>query len=242
MLRKVFDTVVIRPVYWITEQLNWRLSLIGDGPVWYPDRITWMTTLEQHWPVVLEEFETFRRNLSKLPGIEDLNKTNNANSFGDGVWEMLYLHLNGQRNEQIVQYFPKTVALMESTVPELFTVVFSRLGGDRKGITPHRDGHCQSIICHLPIIIPEGECSINIEGKRYPWVVGKCFTFEASALHYVQKDSDAERVVVLIDTFRPVPRWLHGISRAIYMYTTRKANIPHIFDLHEQAIRKAWIH
>ncbi|WP_195763844.1 aspartyl/asparaginyl beta-hydroxylase domain-containing protein [Pseudoduganella rivuli] len=238
-MRKVFDAAVIVPLYRMTEILNWRLGKAGPGPIWYADRMQWMRALEENWPVVLDEFERFRARLDRLPDLEDLRTSNNVADFGGGSWGFLYLRLNGTGNAMLAPHFPRTLALLETHVPELFSVRFSLLGGDRKEITPHRDGHCQSIICHLPLIVPEGECSITIAGRRQPWTVGKCFAFDASALHSVQKESKEERLVVLIDTFRPVPFWLRGISRAVFRYTTRKAPVAQIMRQHDQAVGKA---
>lgn len=241
IVERIFETIVINPLYVITESLNRWLSKVGEGPIWYADRLPWMAELEKNSAVVLAEFEQYRANLSKLPDLEDLRTSNNVVDFGGGEWGFLYLRLNGQKNALLSEHFANTNALLEAHVPELFSIRFSLLGGDRKEITPHRDGHCQSLICHLPLIVPEGECSIIIDDIRQPWKEGKCFAFDASALHYVEKESDAERLVVLIDTFRPVPAWLKVISRAIFHYQVRNAPVKQILKQHDQALKDAQI-
>jgi aspartyl/asparaginyl beta-hydroxylase (cupin superfamily) len=239
MIKKLLDTLFYNPLYMVTQWLNWKYGKNGPGPVWYSDRMPWMKVLEAQWETVLAEFVSYRKTLTKLPDLEDLRTSNNQSDFGGGNWGFLYLMINNRKNEKLRQHFPKTFSLMEDNVPELFALRFSMLGGDRNEITPHRDGHSQSLIAHLALSVPEGECSITIDNKRQPWNEGKCFAFDASALHSVNKESEAERLVLLIDTFRPVPFWLHGPSRFVFRHMTRNAPVDQIFKLHDQAIKNA---
>ncbi|WP_445362248.1 aspartyl/asparaginyl beta-hydroxylase domain-containing protein [Microbulbifer sp. ANSA003] len=239
MIRQIFCILIINPLYIFTEMLNRKFGKVKLGPIWYAEDMPWMKVLEDNHNVVLEEFERYRATLSRLPDLEDLRTQNNKTDFGSGRWDMLYLRINNRKNEELSSHFPKTVKLLEENVPELFSIRFSLLGSNRKEITPHRDGHNQCVICHLPLIVPEGECSITINDIRQPWEEGKCFAFDASALHYVTKESDGERLVVLIDTFRPVPKWVKALSRFVFNYQVKNAPVEEIFQLHGQAISKA---
>ncbi|CAH9050285.1 hypothetical protein PSECIP111951_00161 [Pseudoalteromonas holothuriae] len=239
MINIILNVLIFNPLYIFTEFLNRKFSKVKSDYIWHAEDMPWMKELEANHKVVLNEFNRYRASLSRLPDLEDLRTSNNKANFGDGRWGMLYLRINNQKNDLLSTHFPETVKLLETHVPELFSIRFSLLGGNRKEITPHRDGHNQCIICHLPLVVPEGECSITINGVRQPWEEGKCFAFDASALHSVTKESDEERLVVLIDTFRPVPKWVRALSRFVFNYQVKNAPVKEIFELHDKALNDA---
>jgi aspartyl/asparaginyl beta-hydroxylase (cupin superfamily) len=238
MLKRVYETLVIGPLHYITEHLNWWFSNIGKGPIWHYVDLSWMKKLDAQWTTVLGEFEDFRRHLKNIPQVQDLRPDGKKDEVYQGDWGGLYLMIAGKKNDTLISYFPKTMKLLESSVPELQSIRLSLLGADRSEIKEHRDGHGHVIVCHLPLIIPEGESSIVVGGRRQPWQTGQSFTIYTSKRHYATKESEEERLVVLISFFRPVPRIIGYLSKFVIRYTLRSLPIDKMFELHEQAIKK----
>lgn len=224
--------------HYITERLNWRFSKIGEGPVWYADKLPWMAQLDQNRHIVLEEYQRFRDSVSNLPDVQQIRPDGTKDKVYQGRWSFIYLMIAGEKNQFMMSHFPKTMQLFEENVPELHGIRFSLLESDRKEIHQHRDGHGHTIVCHFPLIIPEGRCSVFVEGNEHPWQVGNSFTIDTSKQHYVQKESNEERLVVLISFFRPVPRIISTLSKFIMHRNFRFLPVEKMFGLHNEVLRK----
>jgi aspartyl/asparaginyl beta-hydroxylase (cupin superfamily) len=58
------------------------------------------------------------------------------------------------------------------------------------------------LICHLPLIVPEG-CGLRVGNETRPWVEGETLIFDDSIEHEAWNGSDRLRVVLLFDIWRP---------------------------------------
>ena len=58
------------------------------------------------------------------------------------------------------------------------------------------------LICHLPLITPDG-CSLRVGNETRPWVQGRTLVFDDTIEHEAWNTSDSLRVVMLFDIWRP---------------------------------------
>ena len=101
---------------------------------------------------------------------------------------------------------PKTMAAM-ANIPLTQTnnrspsVLFSLL---RPGA--HIPAHCgfvnTRLICHLPLIVPTG-CTFRVGNDVRPWVQGKVWLFDDTIEHEAWNESNAVRVILLFEVWRP---------------------------------------
>ena len=69
-------------------------------------------------------------------------------------------------------------------------------------ILPHRGVTNTRVVCHLPLVVPEG-CAITVGGERREWRVGEAIAFDDTYEHEAWNRGTATRVVLIIDVWNP---------------------------------------
>lgn len=87
---------------------------------------------------------------------------------------------------------------LEKRAPQ---VMFSKLAGGAD-IEPHVGLLNIRLVCHLPIIVPDG-CVFRVGGEDRQWHEGELLTFDDSILHEASNKGDRDRVVLIFEIWRP---------------------------------------
>jgi aspartyl/asparaginyl beta-hydroxylase (cupin superfamily) len=58
------------------------------------------------------------------------------------------------------------------------------------------------LVCHLPLIIPEG-CKFRVGNDVREWVPGKAWVFDDTIDHEAWNNSDKPRAVLIFDIWNP---------------------------------------
>ena len=121
-------------------------------------------------------------------------------------WSAFYLWRNGAPQEENIARCPKTAAALagaplatiEGRTP---SVLFSLL---RPGaaIPPHNGFVNTRLICHLPLIVPDG-CTFRVGNDIRDWKEGKAWVFDDTIEHEAWNRSTETRVILLFDVWRP---------------------------------------
>ena len=69
-------------------------------------------------------------------------------------------------------------------------------------IPPHVGVSNARLVCHLPLIVPEG-CWFRVGGERRDWRRGEAFVFDDTIEHEAMNPSDRLRVVFIFDVWHP---------------------------------------
>ena len=96
---------------------------------------------------------------------------------------------------------PETAAIVEQ-VPGMTTAGFSRLAPGTH-IRPHVGFTDELLRCHLGLIAPPGG-RLRVGDEVRAWEENKCLIFDDTLEHEAWNESDADRVVLLLD-FRKQP-------------------------------------
>jgi aspartyl/asparaginyl beta-hydroxylase (cupin superfamily) len=80
-------------------------------------------------------------------------------------------------------------------------VIFSMLKAGAH-IGAHTGMHNTRLVCHLPLIVPEG-CRFRVGNEVREWETGKLLIFDDTIEHEAWNDSDEDRVVLIFDVWRP---------------------------------------
>jgi aspartyl/asparaginyl beta-hydroxylase (cupin superfamily) len=121
-------------------------------------------------------------------------------------WSAFYLIRSGAVAPEAAARCPKTMAALES-VPLAWSpgrtpaVLFSLLRPGAR-IPPHTGYTNARLICHLPLIVPEG-CGLRVGNEVRNWIPGETLIFDDSIEHEAWNSSDRLRVVLLFDIWRP---------------------------------------
>jgi aspartyl/asparaginyl beta-hydroxylase (cupin superfamily) len=72
----------------------------------------------------------------------------------------------------------------------------------RTRIPPHMGVTNVRLLAHLPLVVPP-VCGLRVGNETREWVPGKAWVFDDTIKHEAWNDSDALRVVLIFDVWRP---------------------------------------
>jgi beta-hydroxylase len=142
------------------------------------------------------EINCFRSNNPLLSNIDTIDPKNNY------CWRTLYLKKTGKIIEDKTKHFPKTMELIKDD--QIHNAFFSILDPHVE-IKPHVGYYKGYLRYHLGIVIPEenGQKPYIICGnEKYEWKEGKGVLFDDMYLHYVNNNTNQQRVVLYLDIKR----------------------------------------
>jgi aspartate beta-hydroxylase len=173
-------------------------------------QFSWVAALEQKTSLIRAElqaalargsgFEPYIKPQPDRPNFNPRGLLNNAD------WSAYYLIRSGMIETESAALFPETMAAL-STIPlcqipgRTPSVLFSLL---RPGahIQPHHGFTNFRLICHLPLLVPDG-CGLRVGNEVRQWQEGKLLVFDDSIEHEAWNRSDQIRVILLFDIWRP---------------------------------------
>ena len=124
----------------------------------------------------------------------------------DPSWTALYLWRDGKLVPEVADRCPQTVeALSKVSLSHIGArtpaALFSRLEPGAH-IPPHSGMLNCRLICHLPLIVPEG-CWLRVGNETREWEEGKLLIFDDSIEHEAKNPSRELRIILLFDIWRP---------------------------------------
>lgn len=121
-------------------------------------------------------------------------------------WSVYHLWKDGQPVPEHVARCPQTARALEATPrpdqPGRTPVALFSVLKPHTRIPPHVGASNARLICHLPLIVPEG-CRYRVGNSHRLWVPGTAWVFDDTIQHEAINDSDRMRVVLIWDTWHP---------------------------------------
>jgi len=170
----------------------------------------WVPALEAATPVIREELVALvDEGADFRPYVENHPDRPHRDFHGlneNRDWTALYLWRDGKVVEGNASRCPNTMAALEqvplsrigSRTP---AVLFSRLEPGAH-IPPHSGMLNCRLICHLPLIVPNG-CWLRVGNETREWEEGKLLIFDDSIEHEAKNPSGELRIILLFDIWRP---------------------------------------
>lgn len=206
----------------LTGRRQAHLQLQQPASYYYPElpqrrfyeraELPWADEVEAMAPAILNELhgwldrsegETFRPYL-----VSDASRPRNEyhGLVDNPAWSTLYIWEKGAEVAEVASHFPRTLETVRSLpLPHIGvrapSVLFSRLGSGAR-IPPHHGMLNARLICHLPLIVPEG-CGFRVGGESRRWEVGKLLVFDDSVEHEAWNESGEDRIILIFDVWRP---------------------------------------
>jgi aspartyl/asparaginyl beta-hydroxylase (cupin superfamily) len=121
-------------------------------------------------------------------------------------WTAIHLLRHGGEVPANARHCPRTMALLEKfPQPDIAgaspNAMFSLLA-PRTEIPPHVGISNSRLVCHLPLIVPDG-CWFRVGAETRRWKVGEAFVFDDTIEHAAANPSDELRVVFIFDVWHP---------------------------------------
>jgi aspartyl/asparaginyl beta-hydroxylase (cupin superfamily) len=174
------------------------------------DEFPWLADLEARTDDIRQELLAIVGHEGAFQPYVQSDASRPPRDYGDLLdspnWSAFYLIRNGAVVAEAAARCPRTMSALAS-VPLASSpgrtpaVLFSLL---RPGahIPPHTGYTNARLICHLPLITPEG-CALRVGAETRTWTAGQALIFDDSIEHEAWNPSDHIRVVLLFDIWRP---------------------------------------
>ncbi|MGI4878662.1 MAG: aspartyl/asparaginyl beta-hydroxylase domain-containing protein [Janthinobacterium lividum] len=126
--------------------------------------------------------------------------------LGDARWSAYHLWRDGELVADHARACPKTIAaLADAPMPRIAgrspMVLFSILAGGTH-IPPHNGMLNTRLICHIPLIVPDG-CRLRVGNETREVRAGVPLIFDDSIEHEAWNDSGEPRAILLFEVWRP---------------------------------------
>jgi hypothetical protein len=174
------------------------------------EEFDWVEQLEAATPIIREELVALvNEGADFRPYVEDDPNRPRRDFHGlneNRSWTALYLWRDSKLIEEHARRCPRTVEALNK-VPlshigaRTPAVLFSRLEPGAH-IPPHHGMLNCRLICHLPLIVPQG-CWLRVGNETREWQEGKLLIFDDSIEHEAKNPSGELRIILLFDIWRP---------------------------------------
>ncbi len=147
-----------------------------------------------------DNFEAYVPAVSKTPHLRD------NSLMGNEDWGACHLIKDGVQVEKNASRCPATLKALKAVpapnVPGKSPMaIFSRFKPGAH-LPPHMGLMNTRIICHLPLIAPDG-CRIRVGNQERQWRVGEMLIFDDSIEHEAINAGKSDRTILLFDIWRP---------------------------------------
>ena len=121
-------------------------------------------------------------------------------------WTAIHLVERGKTVEANARHCPRTIELLAKLPQPRISgaspnAMFSLLKPNTQ-IPPHVGVNNARLVCHLPLVVPDG-CGFRVGAETRPWNVGEAFVFDDTIEHEAMNPTDELRVVFIFDVWHP---------------------------------------
>ena len=178
-------------------------------PFYDPADFAWMAALAAALPAIRAEAQAVMALGDGIaPYVEaDPDRPNKGHALlADARWSAFHLFRDGQPIGDHAARCPATMAaLAQAPLPRISgtapMALFSILA-PHTHIPPHHGMLNTRLICHLPLIVPDG-CRLRVGAEVRDVRAGEVLLFDDSIEHEAWNDSAAPRAILLFEVWRP---------------------------------------
>ncbi len=175
------------------------------------EQFPWLASLEAATDSIAAELQAVMRaeRAELVPYIQyedhlPLDQWRTLNKNPD--WTAIHLWRNGERIEANARHCPKTMAFLEQLEQPRVAgagpnAMFSLLA-PHTTIPPHVGVNNSRLVCHLPLVVPEG-CWFRVGAETRFWKRAEAFVFDDTIEHEALNPSEELRVVFIFDVWHP---------------------------------------
>jgi aspartyl/asparaginyl beta-hydroxylase (cupin superfamily) len=121
-------------------------------------------------------------------------------------WTAIHLLQNGEAVLANARHCPQTMALLaelpQPDVPGCSPNAMFSLLAPHTTIPPHTGVTNTRLVCHLPLIVPQG-CWFRVGADTRPWERGKAWVFDDTIEHEAANPSGELRINLIVDVWHP---------------------------------------
>ncbi|MEO6166219.1 MAG: aspartyl/asparaginyl beta-hydroxylase domain-containing protein [Chitinophagales bacterium] len=120
-------------------------------------------------------------------------------------WKVFMLYMMGEFSSEALTSCPQTCSLLKQ-IPGIYQCFFSILDA-QKNIPAHNGSYRGYLRYHLGLKVPTTNPPfIRIKDQFYTWTESGSILFDDSWNHQVTNECNSERIILVVDIYRPLPR------------------------------------
>lgn len=196
---------------WHSEPTHYHYPGLVEREFHPRERFPWLAEVEAATPIIRAEMEAALRSsrAELVPYLEysdheALAQWRELNRNPD--WTAIHLIKRGEVVPANAELCPQTMALLnklpQPEIPGASPNAMFSLLAPGKAIPPHVGVNNTRLLCHLPLVVPEG-CWFRVGGETRAWREGEAFVFDDTIEHEAANPSDQLRVVMIFDLWHP---------------------------------------
>lgn len=173
------------------------------------EELPWLAQLEAAAPAMRDELESILAETSAFdPYVQTAPGRPSPNNHlrDDPNWGALYLWKGGERQPANADRAPATMAALEGApiprIAQRSPMALYSLLKPGTHIKPHTGLLNTRLICHIPLIAPEG-CALRVGNETREWRFGEALIFDDSIEHEAWNRGASNRYVLLFEIWRP---------------------------------------
>jgi len=158
------------------------------------------------FPIVASLEDAFHDIRHEIGSVDATQFHREAEPIGrTGSWDVLMFYERGRKNVEACSRCPITAEIIERagairTLPGL--IYASRLKPGTH-INAHQGPTNIRVRCHLPLLVPDGDCAIRVGAETRRWEEGRCVVFDDSLDHEAWNHGSGDRIVLIVDLWHP---------------------------------------
>lgn len=199
-----------------------------DRPIFLDVKKTYpkLTLLEENFDTIKAEFENVNKHF-EIPAYHEVEQR--VYSISGRIeqnlkWKVFLLYYSGETPELAKELCPEICNILKG-IPNIYKVFFSVLEPG-KSIPSHHGPYRGYLRYHLGLKVPKtSPPHIRIKDQIYEWKEQESILFDDTWEHEVVNKSNQERVVLIVDLFRPLPYLPRQINMFITKFLLKKVRI-----------------
>lgn len=184
---------------------------LPEIPFYPAERFHWLEELEALTPVITGELEVLlaSRDAASVPYVQypdsmPLEQWATLNHSPD--WSALHLIEKGRSVHANARHCPATLGFLQRLpqpdIPGAGPNAMFSLLAPGTHIPPHTGVSNTRLVCHLPLLVPNG-CWFRAGEERREWRAGKAWVFDDTVDHEAMNPTGRLRVILIFDIWHP---------------------------------------
>ena len=204
------DLLSGRAAHYVQQPRFYFLPGLADIQFYPREMFPWMDALEAATDDIRTELlGVLKDDAAFAPYVEDRsNRPRHAQRgmLGNPEWSAFFLWKDGVPVAENIARCPKTMAALSGApltgiAKRSPSILFSKLTPGAR-IPPHHGMVNTRLICHLPLIVPEG-CALRVGNETRLWQEGRAWAFDDTIEHEAWNPSGETRVILIFDVWKP---------------------------------------
>ncbi len=171
------------------------------------DHFPWLAAFETHTAMIRAEALALRDGIKPYVAMDPGAPPNKWTPLDGSLdWGAYHLWQDGAAIPEAIARCPATAAALaavpQADLPGRAPTAFFSILQPRTHIPPHTGVSNTRTIIHLPLVVPPG-CGFRVGGETREWVEGHALAFDDTIEHEAWNDSDAVRIVLILDVWNP---------------------------------------